>query len=70
VRYVDVPPAETRAQMIGAGLPEWLADDMVTLHASIAGGSSAAISPDVEKILGRAPRPFEDFARDYADAFR
>jgi (4-alkanoyl-5-oxo-2,5-dihydrofuran-3-yl)methyl phosphate reductase len=69
VSYVDVPPAETRAQMVRAGLPEWLADDMVTMQAGIA-GSSGVISTDVEKILGRPPRTFAEFARDHADAFR
>ena len=70
VRYVDVPTAESRAAMLGAGMPKWLADDLVTIQVDTASGLLAAVSGDVEAVLGRSPRGFDDFARDYAEAFR
>ena len=70
MRYVDVPTAETRAAMLRAGRPEWLADDLVAMQVATASGLLAAVSGDVEAVLGRSPRSFDDFARDYAEAFR
>ncbi|APR81647.1 Hypothetical protein A7982_06996 [Minicystis rosea] len=70
VRYVDVPLEETRAAILGHGLPAWLAEDMVTFQTGIAAGGSNIIAGDVEKVLGRKPLSFADFARDYAAAFQ
>ena len=33
-------------------------------------GRGAYTTNDIETLLGRPPRAFADFARDYADAFR
>ncbi|GGV59228.1 hypothetical protein GCM10010294_07080 [Streptomyces griseoloalbus] len=49
-------------------MPAGLADDT----ADILGSSPAAlrVSPDVQRVLGRAPRPFADWAARKVAAFR
>jgi uncharacterized protein YbjT (DUF2867 family) len=70
VKYVDVPFEALRAGAVGTGVPEFYADALVDLHRYYAAGKAAALTADVEKVLGRKPRNFDDFARDYAEAFR
>jgi len=70
VKYVDIPYEALRAGAIGSGVPEFYADALVDLQRYYAAGKAAALTPDVEKVLGRKPRNFDDFARDYAEAFR
>jgi len=70
VKYVDIPFEALRAEAVGSGVPEFYADALVDLQKYYSAGKAAAVTSDVEKILGRKPRNFDDFARDYADAFR
>ncbi|MFI6517084.1 NAD(P)H-binding protein [Spirillospora sp. NPDC050679] len=68
VRFVEQSREEARTQMVRF-MPEPVAD--TTLE--ITGAPKPAeqrISPDVERVLGRAPRPFADWARRNAAAFR
>lgn len=69
VRYVDLPAEQMQAGMVAAGLPEWLAQDLVALNEMFGAGRAAHVSTAVPDITGRAARPFTQFARDYADAF-
>jgi uncharacterized protein YbjT (DUF2867 family) len=70
IRYVEVTPAETRAELVRVGIPAAYADDIVVFQAAIAAGRSGEVTGDVEAVLGRPARSFDDFARDYAAAFR
>lgn len=70
VAYVDVPPEKTKKALTERGLPAWLADELVLLQETIARTMEPVVTRDVQKLLGRPPRKFADFARDYADAFR
>ncbi|GAA4179503.1 NAD(P)H-binding protein [Streptosporangium oxazolinicum] len=68
VRFVEQSREEAREQMLRF-MPEPVVDGTL----AILGEPSAAerrVSPDVERILGRAPRAFADWARRNADAFR
>lgn len=69
VTYVDVPLEQTKKAMIDHGMPEWLATELVGFQAATAAGRTAGMSTDTQTILGRPPRTFDDFARDYASAF-
>ncbi len=70
VKYVDLPPDTFKQSMLAYGMPEYYADALVDLaHFFIAGGAQH-LSGDVEKVTGRKPRTFDDFAREYAAAFR
>jgi len=60
---------QEKQAMIGAGLPESLADMNAQAMNLIAQGDSDWITDDVPAILGRPARTFEAFATDHAAAF-
>ena len=70
VAYVDVDPEQTRRALAAQGMPLWLLDIVMDLYAFSATGGAARVSSDVQKVLGRKPITFRQFARDHADAFR
>ncbi|MFI9272684.1 SDR family oxidoreductase [Kitasatospora sp. NPDC052896] len=68
VRFHDLTRDEAKAAMTQS-MPAELADDTL----DILGSPSPAelrVSPDVQRVLGRAPRPFADWAVRNAAAFR
>ncbi|NNH71626.1 hypothetical protein HLB23_17425 [Nocardia uniformis] len=68
VRFVEQTADEARAQMLTNMSP-----DAVETTLAILGDPTAEelrISPDVEQILGRAPRPFAAWAQRHIAAFR
>lgn len=70
INYVDLPPDQFKQALIGAGLPEWSADALVDLQQFYRGGGASAVTGDVEQLLGRKPISFEQFSRDYTQAFQ
>lgn len=71
VAYHPISMEEARARMEARGMPAYLIDATLAIAAyQKAGGPTARVSPDVERILGRPPRTIRDFARDYTGAFR
>lgn len=66
IRYQDIPEADARAGLDKYGAPSWMADALMELHAVDKAGYAAAISPNVQKLLGRPPRTFKDFAKEKA----
>ncbi|MFD9301653.1 SDR family oxidoreductase [Streptomyces sp. NPDC060048] len=68
VRFVEQSPEEARAQML-TFMPEPAVEGTLSiLGAPVA--AELAVSPAVELILGRAPRPFAAWADRAAPAFR
>ncbi|MBD0671757.1 SDR family oxidoreductase [Streptomyces sp. CBMA156] len=68
VRFHELTRAEARAAMSQA-MPAELADDTL----DILGAPNPAelrVSPDVQRVLGRAPHPFSAWAARNVDAFR
>lgn len=68
VRFVELTRAQARAWM-AAFLPE----PVVETTLAVLGEPNPAelrLSPDLEQVLGRAPRPFTDWARRNIEAFR
>jgi len=62
----------TRAEAAGA-MGAFMPPEVVAGTLDILGSPTAdeqAVSPDVEKLLGRAPRPFPAWAADHVEAFR
>ena len=55
--------AEVARQLLDAGLPADYADFLLQILGFFKLGYSAAISPSVQDILGRAPIRFEDYAQ-------
>jgi uncharacterized protein YbjT (DUF2867 family) len=70
IRYVDMPDAEFKKAMLGAGLPEWYVDRLVSLCQYIRGGKFAKRSTAIKDVTGHDPISFDQFARDYAEQWR
>jgi len=70
IRFVDVTLDQAKEAMVGAGLPEKLADLMNELYALGPMGHLSYVAPTVETTTGHKPRDFRRFLEDHADAFR
>jgi hypothetical protein len=68
VRFVEQTRAEARAEMVRF-MPEPIADATLDILGDPAPGLRR-VSPDVERVLGRPPRTFADWAARNAAAFR
>jgi uncharacterized protein YbjT (DUF2867 family) len=69
VEYRQISPAEHRAAMIQAGIPEAVATSNAQAFGLIAEGDAAWLSDDVKSITGTAPRPLHTFIADHVQAF-
>jgi len=69
ITHVQVPWEAVRESMAGMGLPDWGLDGLKELLDFYETGAAALVSPDAERLLGRPPRCFVDFAADYRAAF-
>ncbi|MGW1743246.1 SDR family oxidoreductase [Nocardia sp. NPDC001965] len=68
VRFLEQTREQARAQML-----TFMPEPVVEGTLAILGDPMPAerrVSPDIERVLGRAPRPFADWATRNADAFR
>ncbi|MFD7259079.1 SDR family oxidoreductase [Streptomyces sp. NPDC059874] len=63
IEYVDVPDDAAVAGMAQAGLPQWIAEQVVDVFEALRGGENASTTSSVRELTGREPRGFEEFAR-------
>ena len=70
ISYVDVTPRQWKKELLESGLPVWLVEDLSVFYGVLRDGYGATVSSAVRDVTGKPPRPFRDFARDYADRFR
>lgn len=70
VTYVPVRPEEFRRGALSQGVPEWLVDALEILDELLASGRAAAVTDVVREVTGREPFTFDQFAQDYAQAFK
>ena len=70
IRYLDLPPAQFKQALLGAGLKEWDADALIDLQRFYREGGASSVMPDAERLLGRKPTSFEQFSRDHRQAFQ
>jgi|SRR5882672_116569 len=70
IKYVDLPDEQFKQTLVGAGLPEWSAGALVDLQQFYRAGKAGVVTGEVEQLLGRKPISFEQFSRDYAQAFQ
>ena len=70
VSYVDVPESAAKTAMLGLGMPGWMVDAMMELHAIDKAGYAAAVTDTVEKVTGKKARTFSEFARENASKWR
>jgi uncharacterized protein YbjT (DUF2867 family) len=69
VTYVDVPEEAARAGLEQMGVPEPMLSGFLELFAMEKAGGAALVTDHVERVTGKPPRSFADFARDYAAAW-
>jgi uncharacterized protein YbjT (DUF2867 family) len=69
IKYVDLPSAQMREALLSVGFPIWQADGLVEEYELYRENHAAVVGTGVQDALGRSPRNFADFARDYAGAF-
>ena len=69
VGYRRISPAEHRAAMIAAGVPESVATSNAQAFGLIAEGDAAWLSDDVKSITGTPPRPLRSFITDHITSF-
>jgi uncharacterized protein YbjT (DUF2867 family) len=70
INYVDISNEDARKGMKDTGVDDWTINSMMELFEIIRAGYASAVSPIVEEITGYKPVTFEQFAKDYAGAFR
>jgi uncharacterized protein YbjT (DUF2867 family) len=69
ISFVDVPPESMRSTLVDLGLPAWQADGLLEEFAMYRRGEASEVESGVRAALGRPPRSFDEFARDYASLF-
>ena len=70
ISYVEISEDDARKAMTDMGMPESIVAVLIELYAIEKAGHGSAVSPAVEQITGRKPIAFEQFAKDYAEAFK
>ena len=70
ITYLDLPPVEFKKAILSTGIQEWSADALVDLQRLYREGKASLVTDDVERLTGRKPVTFDQFARDYAFAFQ
>ena len=70
VEHVEVSLEDARGAMVGAGLPEWLADGLIELNREVyEPGYASNVAGSVAEATGQDPRSFDTFTRNHAGAF-
>lgn len=69
VGFVPVPDEAAVAQLVGVGVPEWFATNLVTQFGLLRNGTQAQARDVVRTLTGREPRSVAEFLRDHAGAF-
>ncbi len=68
IQYVNVPKEAVQSALLDAGMDDWSAKNISELLAWFAEGPYSEVTATVETVLGRKPRPFADFAEEFAHA--
>jgi uncharacterized protein YbjT (DUF2867 family) len=67
VRYDPIDDEEARRRVVEAGLGEARAERIVGFYRLVRGGACSPVVDHAERVLGRAPRRFDAFAREHRD---
>ena len=69
IRYISVTPGAALESMLKSGMPEWNARAVSELYEVFADNWPTTVGDVVEKVTGRPPIAFDQFARDHVEAF-
>ena len=70
VAYVPVPVEAAASAMRNYGADEWMVGMMVDYFTAYSRSWASEVTPDFESVVGRKSRSADDFARDFAAAFK
>lgn len=70
VSFEDLTPEQARQRLLASKMQPWLVEDSLTMFEAFRAGVAAGVSPVVERITGSRGRRFNQFAFEYAWAFR
>jgi uncharacterized protein YbjT (DUF2867 family) len=70
IQYIAVSDDDARASMVATGIPDIYADYLVDLNRLYRRGGGTVITSTIKDVTGREPIDFEQFARDYREAFQ
>ncbi|MGL5881061.1 MAG: SDR family oxidoreductase, partial [Xenococcaceae cyanobacterium] len=69
IAFVDVSPESMHDFLLSAKFPLWQADGLLEEYAHYRRNEAATIAFGVRDAIGKNPRNFEAFTRDYATVF-
>jgi len=69
VEFVDVPDEGAKRGMLEAGMPEFVAEQIVKVYGMLRQGVAEQVTDTVETLTGTPPRRFAEFARDHSRLF-
>lgn len=67
--FVDTSPEAMHDSLLSVGFPVWQADGLLEEYALYRRNEAAAVTSGIHDALGKEPRNFKTFARDYATMF-
>jgi uncharacterized protein YbjT (DUF2867 family) len=70
VNYVSPTGEEYKQTLLGYGVPEWLADDLVALDKAYSEGFGDVQNDTVKQVAKKDPYNFDQYAQDYAHRFK
>jgi uncharacterized protein YbjT (DUF2867 family) len=69
IGYTEITPDAMRQGLLGAGLPADYAEFLLFILGAFKAGHAERVTDAVQRITGRAPTPFETYAKDYRAAW-
>ena len=69
VRFVEVSDDVARQGILEAGIPDFVAEQLIRVYGQLRQGVAEQVTNTVEALTGRPPRSFVAFARDHAPLF-
>jgi uncharacterized protein YbjT (DUF2867 family) len=70
IQYQEITPEQMKQGLLGAGVPEDYAGFLVMILGFLAQGYNAGVNDEVQKLIGRAPRSFGQYAQDHRAAWQ
>jgi len=70
IGYTDIPEEAMRAGLLSAGLPTDYTEFLLVILSAFKAGFAERITDGVQRITGKAPIRFEQYAQDFAERWR
>jgi uncharacterized protein YbjT (DUF2867 family) len=70
VEYVSLSPEQAKQRMEQKGMPPMMVNTFLAISEGIRNGKATFVNDTVREILNKAPGSIEDFAKEYAIAFK